>query len=118
MAALEKNNQANELDPIDHIAISVKDIKTAVEWYTKVFKCEIEYEDETWAFLKFGNVKLALVISAQHPPHIAFVSPNAAQFGRLKKHRDGTESTYVKDPDGNSVEVMAPHTVSPKGNNT
>src|ERR1700733_3939478 len=117
MAALKKNNQATQLDPIDHIAISVNDVKRAVELYTKTFKCEIDYQDETWTFLRFSNCKLARVIPDQHPPHIAFVSPNAEQYGRLKKHRDGTESTYVKDSDGNSVEVIAPYTVSPKGNN-
>jgi hypothetical protein len=48
-----------------------------------------------------------LVIPEQHPPHIAFTSPKAEQFGALKTHRDGTRSTYVKDPAGNSVEIMA-----------
>jgi catechol 2,3-dioxygenase-like lactoylglutathione lyase family enzyme len=95
------------LDRIDHIAISVRDISEAVAWYTKTFRCKVTYQDATWAFLEFENTMLALVIPEQHPPHLAFTSPDAASFGPLKTHRDGTRSTYVRDPAGNSVEIMA-----------
>lgn len=110
------NSNPVELDAIDHIAISVKDIGSAVEWYQKHFKCEVTYQDDTWAFLSFGNIKLALVIPEQHPPHLAFVSEQAESYGTLKPHRDGTRSLYVNDPSGNSVEIMAPYTVNAKGN--
>jgi catechol 2,3-dioxygenase-like lactoylglutathione lyase family enzyme len=95
------------LDSIHHVAISVRDVKAAVEWYTQHFQCKISYQDDTWAFLEFANLKLALVIPSQHPPHIAFVSPEAEKFGVLKMHRDGTRSVYLKDPAGNAVEVLA-----------
>lgn len=97
------------LDPIDHIALTVPSIKEAVAWYTSNFQCSIEYQDATWAFLRFRNIKLALVVPNQHPPHICFVSENAANFGKLKRHRDGTASVYVKDAGGNSVEIMEPY---------
>jgi catechol 2,3-dioxygenase-like lactoylglutathione lyase family enzyme len=96
-----------QLDSIDHIAIPVEDVASAVDWYTRTFQCEVSYQDDTWAFLKFGNVKLALVIPSQHPAHIGFVSEEAEKFGNLKLHRDGTRSCYVKDPAGNSVEILA-----------
>jgi catechol 2,3-dioxygenase-like lactoylglutathione lyase family enzyme len=96
-----------QLDSIDHIAIPVEDVRAAVDWYTRTFHCEIQYQDDTWAFLKFGNIQLALVIPSQHPAHIAFVSPDAEKFGTLKLHRDGTRSCYVKDPAGNAVEIQA-----------
>ncbi len=95
------------LDSLDHIAIPVQDVAAAVDWYRKTFRCEVSYQDDTWAFLKFDNVKLALVIPSQHPAHIAFVSPEAEKFGSLKTHRDGTRSCYVLDPAGNSVEIQA-----------
>lgn len=98
----------SELNAIDHVAVPVTDVRAAVEWYTKTFSCEVKYQDETWALLQFANVRLALVIPEQHPPHIGFVSPDAEKFGALKTHRDGTRSCYVKDPAGNSVEVLAP----------
>ena len=108
--------QSGDLDAIDHLAISVNDIGTAVDWYRKHFKCKVTYQDATWAFLEFGNIKLALVIPEQHPPHIAFVSENAETYGILKQHRDGTRSLYVDDPAGNSVEIMAPYSVPSEGN--
>lgn len=95
------------LDRITHVAVSVRDIGQAVSWYTSTFRCTVTYQDATWAMLKFGNLELALVIPQQHPPHIAITSPDAGRFGELRTHRDGTRSTYVKDPDGNSIEIMA-----------
>ncbi len=97
---------ARELDGLDHVAIAVDNIATAVDWYTKTFRCAIAYQDETWALLAFANLRLALVIPSQHPPHIAFQHQHAEQFGPLKTHRDGTKSVYVKDPAGNSIEIM------------
>ena len=96
------------LDEIHHIAISVKDVSKAVGWYTKHFRCDIEYQDETWALLAFGNTRLALVVPEQHPPHIGLIHPQAEAFGELKPHRDGTRSCYIADPAGNAVEVLAP----------
>jgi len=95
-----------QLDVLDHVAIVVRDIKESVLWYQSKFNCSIEYEDETWAMLSFSNVKLALVVSNQHPAHICFHRDDAEQFGTLKPHRDGTKSVYIRDPNGNAVEVM------------
>jgi len=100
------------LDSLDHVAIPVEDVASSVDWYTRTFQCEVKYQDETWALLGFENVNVALVIPSQHPAHIAFASKEAARFGELKTHRDGTRSCYVKDPTGNAVEIMAE--VAPK----
>jgi len=97
---------AKALDRLHHLAISVADIATAVEWYTNTFSCEVSYQDETWALLRFQNLHLALVIPEQHPPHVAFTRPDASRFGELKTHRDGTRSCYIEDPAGNAVEIM------------
>ena len=95
------------LDRIEHVAIAVTDVAAAVAWYTATLRCTVTYQDATWAMLKFSNLELALVIPEQHPPHLAVANPNAGAFGLLKTHRDGTRSTYVKDPAGNAVEIMA-----------
>ena len=95
------------LDTVHHVAIAVKDVKSAVAWYRKHFSCKVSYQDDTWAMLDFANLKLALVIPQQHPPHLAFVHPEAEKFGELKTHRDGTRSCYVTDPAGNPVELLA-----------
>ncbi len=40
------------MDKIDHIAIQTTSIKNSVLWYKKMFKCEIEFEDDTWGSTK------------------------------------------------------------------
>jgi catechol 2,3-dioxygenase-like lactoylglutathione lyase family enzyme len=95
------------LDSIHHVAVAVQDIGAAVEWYRKHFQCKVSYQDDTWAMLEFANLKMALVVPGQHPPHVAFVHPEAEKFGALRTHRDGTRSVYVRDPAGNPVEILA-----------
>lgn len=101
------HGKPSSLDRIEHVAIAVAELAPAVAWYTSNFRCEVAYQDATWALLEFDNLQLALVIPEQHPPHIAFTRPDAERFGALTTHRDGTRSTYVRDPAGNSVEIMA-----------
>ncbi len=107
MLASADNGRMTRLDAIDHVAVPVKNIRDSVDWYTRTFQCEVRYQDDTWALLAFANVRLALVIPEQHPPHIGLVSNEAERFGALKLHRDGTRSCYVQDPGGNSVEILA-----------
>jgi catechol-2,3-dioxygenase len=102
----------NNLDSIHHVAIVVENIATSVEWYRSTFRCEVSYQDATWAMLKFANLSLALVIPYQHPGHLGFVTSKAKEFGPLKKHRDGTESIYICDPSGNAVELLSPESVA------
>jgi len=99
-------DEKTNLDTLHHAAIRVKDVKEAVEWYTGRFRCNVEYQDATWAMLVFQNVRLAFVVAEQHPPHIAIIG-DPAQFGEPKVHRDGTASVYLKDPNGNNVEIVS-----------
>ena len=94
------------LDSVHHVAIEVRSVSESVQWYVDRFRCQIEYQDETWALLSFANVKLALVTSGQHPPHLGFVTDDAVSYGELKTHRDGTRSVYITDPSGNAVELI------------
>ena len=59
-------------DILDHVAICTDDINKSVEWYTENFKCDILYQDSSWAMLEFDNVKLALVLPEQHPFHFNY----------------------------------------------
>ncbi len=103
---MNEQSSPAKLDTVHHVAISVEDIAAAVDWYREKFQCEIAYQDETWALLKFDNIGLALVIPDQHPPHIGYTCANAEKYGELKNHRDGTRSVYISDPAGNTVEMM------------
>ena len=99
-------------DSLHHVAIQVDEIEAAVTWYRKHFRCEVAYQDESWALLKFANISLALVLPEQHPPHLGIVSDAAIGRSDLIQHRDGTRSTYERDPSGNVVELMEPNSVA------
>ena len=101
-----KNPKKNGLEAIHHVAIPVRNISRAVQWYSQRFKCEVEYQDKTWALLNFRNIKLAMVMPEEHSPHLAFQSDEIEIYGRAKTHRDGTRSVYIKDSEDNSVELI------------
>jgi len=67
------------------------------------------YQDASWAFLRLGQGKLALVSPSQHPPHVALrVSTRELErAGKpIDRHRDGTTGIYVDDPQGNVIELI------------
>ena len=98
---------------LDHVALPSLDIAASVRWYVEKFGAQVLYEDTTWAFLKVGQGKIALVTPTQHPPHVA-VRVDAAELAEatreagkpVDRHRDGTQGNYVSDPDGNQVELI------------
>ena len=86
---------------IDHIGIQVNNISESVDYY-KEYGSEVIYQDDTWAFLQFDNIKLALVLEDEHHYHIAFES----EYVDGKRHRDGSVSKYIEDPSGNKIEII------------
>ena len=93
-----------QLSIIDHLAIQVKDINQSVTWYLENYDCEVIYADDTWAFLQFNNIKLALVTNDEHPSHFAILDSKVLNKVNAIKHRDGTISIYKKDLDDNYIE--------------
>ena len=91
---------------IDHVAIIVDDPQAASAWYIEKFGATLLYADESWAFIEFENIKLAFVIKGQHPPHMAFETSQFKEGDTVKKHRDGSESVYKRDPWGNFYELI------------
>jgi len=98
---------------LDHVAVVSQDIARSVQWYVETLGAQVIYQDTTWAFLKVGQGKIALVTPGQHPPHTA-VRVNEAELERssveaglpIDTHRDGTRGIYITDPDGNQVELI------------
>ena len=74
-------------------------LKRSVKWYSKKFRCEVKYQDQSWALILFNNVSLALVTSGQHPPHFAVVDGSVKENKSSKVHRDGIHYLYEQDPD-------------------
>lgn len=94
------------LDTLHHTAIQVKNIAEAVAWYREQFRCDVAYQDESWAMLDFANTSLALVLAEQHPYHFAILRDDVSGYGEPVAHRDGTRSVYIRDVDGNHVEML------------
>jgi catechol 2,3-dioxygenase-like lactoylglutathione lyase family enzyme len=97
----------------DHVAVPSNDVAASVRWYRDRFGAEVLYEDKTWAFLRLGGVKLAIVTPTQHPPHVAVrvteteLETAAREAGKpIDRHRDGTTGIYIADPFGNAVELI------------
>ena len=90
---------------IDHIGIQVNNISESVDYY-KEYGSEVIYQDDTWAFLQFDNIKLALVVEDQHPYHIAFSVDEIEWEDHIMEHRDGSVSKYIEDPSGNKIEII------------
>ena len=99
----------------DHIAIRTKGVAASIEFYKRNFDgVEVLYEDATWGLLKVGGMKIALVTQGEHPPHISFrvdtkeelEEYSAKMKGKIKVHRDRSESFYFKDDSDNAVEIV------------
>ena len=99
----------------DHVAVTVQTesmMKNNVKWYCDRYDAKVLYQDATWSLLSVGGVKIAFVLPHQHPPHIAFRidADKREELGEagneFKKHRDGSESCYIKDLCGNSLEFL------------
>ena len=93
-------------DTIDHVAITVADLDSAVNWYLTSFSCELEYRDKQQAVLRFANIKLSLVLPSFQQNHIAFIRSDADTLGELREQADGTVSTFIADASGNLIEVV------------
>ncbi len=98
---------------MDHVALQTRDIAGSAAFYVEMFGAEVLYQDATWAFLRLGQGKLALVSPEQHPPHVALrvseaaLEEAAAHAGKtIDRHRDGTTGIYIEDPQGNVIELI------------
>ena len=97
----------DELSAVDHITLSVADIEQTVKWYQSSFDCEVVFQNTTQALLRFQNIDLALALPSQQQPHLGFVKSDANTYGELLDQADGRKSTFVSDPAGNVVELIA-----------
>jgi len=99
----------------DHVALQVPDIAAALDWWCRLVPgAQVLYSDETWGLIEAGGAKLAFVMAAQHPDHLAFkvsgeaLERLAAEHGAaVSGHRDGSRSFYVQAPGGSYVEIIA-----------
>lgn len=120
-----------QLEGIDHIAISVRDVDASARWYQEVLGLERRFE-ETWgsfpAIVGVGTTALALFpVQGPHPApppgrnvismrHIAFRVDRAnfeaaAESLRVRglelefQDHGLAHSVYFDDPDGHRIEI-------------
>jgi catechol 2,3-dioxygenase-like lactoylglutathione lyase family enzyme len=118
-----------------HLALNVQDVADAVDFYRRVFGMKIVWQpDPENAYLSSGCDNLALHRDAgsdrsgQALDHFGFIvaTVDELQAGYqwaqenqldiahpLRRHRDGSVSYYVRDPDGNVIQVLYEPSISP-----
>jgi catechol 2,3-dioxygenase-like lactoylglutathione lyase family enzyme len=118
-----------------HLALRVTDVERAKEFYTRVFGMKLVWQpDPDAAYLSSGSDSLALHRGDPGDPahqsldHLGFVVGTIAEVEAahtwaqghaitiakpLAHHRDGSVSFYLRDPDGNVIQVLYEPTISP-----
>jgi catechol 2,3-dioxygenase-like lactoylglutathione lyase family enzyme len=111
-----------------HLALRVADVKRATEFYERVFGMRLVWQpDPDNAYLSSGCDNLAFHRgdagdpAAQSLDHLGFVVSTIAEVESgyewaqqngveivhpLRHHRDGAVSFYVRDPDGNVIQLL------------
>jgi catechol 2,3-dioxygenase-like lactoylglutathione lyase family enzyme len=118
-----------------HLALKVSDVERATQFYARVFGMRLVWQpDPDNAYLSSGCDNLALHkgsdgnADAQVLDHLGFIAPTIAEVEAawswaqaehldiahpFKRHRDGSVSFYLRDPDGNVIQVLYEPTISP-----
>lgn len=99
----------------DHVALQVADIAEALAWWQRTVPgAVVLYADDSWGLLEAGGARLAFVLAAQHPDHLAFAVSGAelerlasAHGATIAAHRDASRSFYLDAPGGHQVEVIS-----------
>ena len=119
---MKKINIVN-LKRLGHVAVRVKDVARAKSFYISL-GMKLIWDAPDWCYLEAGpnNDGLALLGPNYKAagPHFAFHFTKKSEVkkahrelieagfhvGSLHEHRDGTSSFYLKDPEGNWLEML------------
>lgn len=114
MAAVER---------LGHVAIRVQDMERAKRFYCSL-GMELVWDAQDWCYLETGSGREGLALLGPDyraaGPHFAFhfrdraaINTAHAQLkaagvavGAVHDHRDGTASFYLRDPEGNWLEML------------
>tara|TARA_B100000131_G_C18054899_1_gene587973 strand:- start:140 stop:550 length:411 start_codon:yes stop_codon:yes gene_type:complete len=108
---------------LGHVAIRVKDVERAKTFYMRL-GMKVVWDDSDWCYLEAGPGKDGLALLGPGykaaGPHFAFHFTDKDEVkrahtelieagfhvGSLHDHRDGTSSFYLKDTEGNWLEIL------------
>jgi catechol 2,3-dioxygenase-like lactoylglutathione lyase family enzyme len=126
----DRETDVIETQGMRHVALRVADVERSKRFYCEVFGMRVVWQpDPDNAYLSSGSDNLALHREAgldvaggvQTLDHIGFFVAQLAQLERnlawaeqhgleivrpLRRHRDGTSSFYIADPDGIVVQLI------------
>ena len=123
MAAQNSENSFANVRRLGHVAIRVHDVDRAKKFYLGL-GMKLIWDDPDWCYSEAGpeHDGLALLGPGYKAagPHFAFhfnnrteveaihnhLKQQGVQVGELHEHRDGTASFYLRDPDGNWLEML------------
>ena len=108
---------------LGHIAVRVKDMERAKSFYLDL-GMSLVWEDQDWCYLEAGPGRDGLALLGPGykaaGPHFAFhfdrrsevndihlrLKNEGYKVGPIHDHRDGTSSFYLRDPEGNWLEML------------
>ena len=118
-----------------HLALRVGDVARAAEFYSRVFGMRLVWQpDPDNAYLSSGCDNVALHRGSPGDPsagaldHLGFIVASVAELEAgwrwaqterldivhpLRRHRDGSVSFYLRDPDGNVIQLLFEPNISP-----
>jgi catechol 2,3-dioxygenase-like lactoylglutathione lyase family enzyme len=110
-----------QVERLGHVAIRVEDMERAKAFYLDL-GCRLVWDAADWCYLMAGDDGLALLGPDYRAagPHFAFhfnareqvqamhdrLRAAGVAVGGLHDHRDGTASFYLRDPEGNWLEML------------
>ena len=112
-----------DVQRLGHVAIRATDIERAKSFYLGL-GMKLIWEAKDWCYLETGHGKDGLALLGpgytSAGPHFAFhftkrseveefhsrLKANGVHVGEVHDHRDGTASFYLRDPEGNWLEML------------
>ena len=116
-------DQPKGVDRLGHVAIRVENVDRAVAFYTDL-GMHLVWRADDWCYLEAGEGRDGLALLGPDykaaGPHFAFhfrdrkqvdvihdrLKAQGVHVGAVHDHRDGTASFYLKDPEGNWLEML------------
>lgn len=123
MTDIAISSTTTSVQRLGHIAIRVENLERAKSFYLDL-GMKLVWNDPDWCYLEAAPAKDGLALLGPNykaaGPHFAFhfterqtvetihrkLKEDGAQVGAIHEHRDGTASFYLKDPEGNWLEML------------
>ncbi|QNI68701.1 glyoxalase/Bleomycin resistance /Dioxygenase superfamily protein [Synechococcus sp. BMK-MC-1] len=111
------------MERLGHVAIRVEDMDRAVAFYSQL-GMEMVWNADDWCYMEAAKSRDGLALLGPNykaaGPHFAFHFRDRAEVdavhaqlkaagvavGAVHDHRDGTASFYLRDPEGNWLEML------------